>query len=280
MNILVTGVYGFLGTAIANHLVDQDYVVYGLYNKTVSKTLNPKVTVCNNLEDIPSKIDIIYCCHAAVNSGNLVLDHNILEEANINATKLILEQFPAVKTIYISTISVYKNISIIKEKSKEQPSSYYAKTKLQAEHLFKDSQNSYIVRLSSLYGPNMKENTIIPNYVNMALQKNKIEVWGKGKRLQNYIYIKDVLDLLTRLITFNDAIDFPLLAVGDKSISNLELAKTISAQTQANIIFINEDSSDSYVFDNTLTQKTLNWTPKFSIEKGLMQYISWKKKQS
>ena len=80
--------------------------------------------------------------------------------------------------------------------------------------------------------------------------------------------------------SFNDAIDFPLLAVGDKSISNLELAKTISAQTQANIIFINEDSSDSYVFDNTLTQKTLNWTPKFSIEKGLMQYISWKKKQS
>ena len=70
-------------------------------------------------------------------------------------------------------------MQIFKEKSKEQPSSYYAKTKLQAEHLFKDSQNSYIVRLSSLYGPNMKENTIIPNYVNMALQKNKIEVWGK-----------------------------------------------------------------------------------------------------
>jgi hypothetical protein len=46
----------------------------------------------------------------------------------------------------------------------------------------------------------MKENTLIPNYINQGLIKKEIEVWGNGSRLQNYIHVNDVVNVIELII--------------------------------------------------------------------------------
>ena len=68
------------------------------------------------------------------------------------------------------------------------------------EKLSFQRENAVILRLSSVYGPSMKANTIIPNYINSALSKKVIEVWGKGVRYQNYIHVDDVVEMIKCII--------------------------------------------------------------------------------
>ena len=103
-----------------------------------------------------------------------------------------------------------------------------------------------------------EENTIIPNYVNQAINNKKIEVWGKGNRLQNYIHVSDVCNLIKQIIfKFNVVKGEILLAVNSKEYSNIYLAQLISEFTNSKIIFVNEDKSKSNFFDSTKTNNQL-----------------------
>lgn len=280
MNILITGIYGFLGSNLANELV-RNHNVFGLYNKNKKDNLDKSIQTSNELDLIDYKPDVIIMCHAAVVSGQDRISNDVLLEINVDFTKKILDKFPFSKCIYISSVSVYgENIERITEKTKENPLSDYAKSKYLGEQIVMHNPKNRVIRLSSLYGEGMKENTLIPNYSNQALQNKKIEVWGNGSRFQNYIHVSDVIALVTKIITFSDKVDFPVLAVDNKEYSNFQTAEIIAKLTDSRIEFIKEDDSKSFFYDNIISQKTLNWQPKITLEEGLKKYLEWKEKQS
>ncbi|WP_366184818.1 NAD(P)-dependent oxidoreductase [Flavobacterium ovatum] len=279
MNILITGIYGFLGSNLANEL-QKDNCVIGFYNQNKKNKINQSIETFDDLELIEFSPEIIVMCHAAVVSGQESMSKNKLLEVNVSLTKKIMEHFPLAKCIYVSSVSVYGNtLNEINEDTIVNPVSEYAKSKYLGEQIVLKGTKNIIVRLPSLYGSGMKENTLIPNYCNQAIDKNVIEVWGKGERLQNYIHVDDVVDLIIKIINYQNEKSFIALGVSDKEFSNYEVATIISNETKSEIIFVNEDTSHSVNYNNKKTKKTFNWMPVVALNEGIKNYIGWKKTQ-
>lgn len=279
MKILITGIYGFLGRHLAERLADTHNVI-GLYNTPRQVDFSRGIKCVNQLDLIEEAPDVIIMCHAAVASGNVLIEKEKLFDSNVDFTRQVVEKFSTAKMIFISSVSVFGSYNgIIDEKKAPSPESDYALSKLQGENEVLKNPNGSIVRFSSLYGNGMKENTLIPNYCNQALHSKVIQVWGDGARFQNYIHVDDAVNLIEKMIFHDKKIDFPVLGVSSKEYSNIEVAKIISDFTGSKISHLNEDKALSFYYNNELTQKVLNWQSETELKIGLKQYLEWKEKQ-
>lgn len=276
--ILITGIKGFLGSNLAYSL--RNHKLFGLGRKEEFFE-DIQVFSSNELEKLDSNIDIIIMCHAAVASGNTILSNDVLYEINVCLTEKIVAKFPQAFIIYLSTASIYKiNPLFISEQSNIYPQSNYALSKYWAERIVLLHKKASVLRISSMFGISMKENTLIPNYVNQALSNKEILVWGNGARLQNYIHVDDVIRYITLMIDAQEkVIGQIILGVSTKEYSNLEIAQIISDITNAKIKFVNEDNSNSVKYNNEFSTTLLNWKQEINIEKRLQKYIEWKQKK-
>lgn len=278
-SILISGIKGFLASNILN-LLKEKYTIYGIGKEDENWN---GITVFSSEE--VSQIDIVpdylILCHAAISSGQDSATIDTLFHVNIEITKQLVEKFTSSAIIYISSASIYDvNNTIITEEAAIQPQSDYAISKLWAEKIVLKTTRSVVIRLSSVYGIGMKENTIIPNYINQALNNGEIEVWGNGERLQNYIHVDDVaLCIASTIENFETVVGKILLAVDASEYSNVYLAEIIANETRAKVVFVNEDRSKSLRYDNNVTRKLLNWSSKTNFSEAIFTYIKWKKEQ-
>ncbi len=278
MKILITGIAGFLGKNLIKTL--NQHQLFGL---DIQEGIIDDVPVfsANDLEKIDIQFDVLIICHAAVASGTTILSNDILYNVNVSLTEKIVAKFKDAFVIYISTASIYDvNISLIQENSNINPQTNYAISKLWSERIVLANAKSLIIRLSSLYGNGMKENTIIPNYVNQALSRGKIEVWGKGERMQNYIHVDEACEYVKLAIeNFEKIQGKTLLVVSKKEYSNNELAQIIADETKAEIAYSNNDTSKSLRYNNHVTSELLGFKSQLSFESQIQEYIKWKKEQ-
>lgn len=279
MKILITGIAGFLGKNLIKTLNQHE-----LFGLDIQEGIIDGVPIfsANDLEKIDERINVLIICHAAVASGTTILSNDILYNVNVSLTEKIVAKFKDAFVIYISTASIYDvNISLIQENSNINPQTNYAISKLWSERIVLANAKSLIVRLSSLFGNGMKENTIIPNYVNQALSRGKIEVWGKGERMQNYIHVDEACEYVKLAVENSQKVQGKtLLVVSKKEYSNNELAQIIADETKAEIAYSNNDTSKSLRYNNHVTSELLGFKSQLSFESQIQEYIKWKKKQS
>jgi UDP-glucose 4-epimerase len=277
--ILITGIQGFLGNRLMEMLC-KDFNVFGMAKKS---SINNDVPVFSsaNLDAINLEPNYLIICHAAVSSGNEKQDNDILYDANVKLTEQLVYKFNTSKIIYISTASIFSgNQVIINERSLASPSNGYSISKYWAEKIVLNTKRATVLRLSSLFGVGMSENTIIPNYTKQALTNSIIEVWGEGKRNQNYIHVDDVCRYIIKSVeAFEIVKDKILLAVHTEEYSNIELAKIIAETTHSEIEYKNEDSAISLHYNNEETCKLLNWNPISDFREEIQNYIKWKQRQ-
>ena len=278
--IIISGINGFLGNRI-KEVLNEEFHLFGIEIKE-SNDGEIKVFSSKNLADITVEPDYIILCHAAVSSGTISLETDLLYRVNVKLTEDMITKFPNAKIIFLSTASIYyMDNKLINENTIDSPTNDYSISKYWAEKLVLKTKRAAVIRLSSLFGINMKENTIIPNYVNQALNNNRIEVWGDGKRQQNYIFIDDVCLLIKKVIVNHKrALNEVLLAVSNREYSNLDLAKIVANKTKSVIEFINQDNSISLNYNNDKTQNLLNWSADSDFNEEIIKYIEWKLKQS
>lgn len=200
--IIITGIQGFLGNRLMEMLC-ADFNVFGIAKNTTIESEVP-IFSSTNLDAISVQPDYLIICHAAVSSGNMNLECDILYDANVKLTAQLVSKFNTSKIIYISTASIYCSDGVtINEESLDCPSNYYTISKYWAEKIVLNTKRATVLRLSSLYGIGMSENTIIPNFTNQALSNNIIEVWGEGKRNQNYTHVDDICRcILSSIVAF------------------------------------------------------------------------------
>lgn len=277
MKILISGHKGFLGSVLVNHLY-LSHDIIGI-SKTKGKP-NNRVKEFKSAEiiQIKDKPDVVIMCHAAVSSGSTTIETKSLFDSNVAFTTELINQFSDAYFLFISSISVYGNQSIcLTEASPVSPMTEYGISKLWGEQIVKKTERSGILRLSSLYGENMKENTIIPIYVNQALKNKVIEVWGNADRKQNYFHVLDALAYIEKIITKQKEGVF--LGTFSKEYSNIELAKIIGNETGASIKLVDSDIIYSLAFDNTKTRQVLEIKREKDFVLGIKEYINWKQKQ-
>lgn len=280
MKILVTGIYGFLGFNLANSIVE-NFEIFGLFNHNKRIGLDHRIKVFSSISQLNFEPDIVVLCHASVASGDETISDEILERNNVEFTKELIGLLPNSQFVFFSTVGVFGTSSeVISEVTAVNPQTNYAISKLKAENLINHKRTNIIIRLSSLYGIGMKENTLIPKFCKQAIEHQQIQVWGDGSRMQNYIHVDDVIQIIKKIIDSNIEITFPILGVHSKEYSNIEVAKIIANYTDSKVVFVGEDFSASSQFNNNFSKLTLNWQPNIDLKVGILEYLKWKKKQS
>jgi UDP-glucose 4-epimerase len=276
MKIIISGHKGFLGSALVRNL-QKDNLVIGISRNINALSKSIIEYSSNSISDIKVVPDVIVLCHASVASGNCQLESKTLFDSNVLFTSEIIKKFPNTYFLYVSSISVYGNHdNIITEKSNLYPTTEYAISKLWGEQIVKLTNNYGILRLTSLYGNDMKENTIVPNYVNQALLKNVINVWGNGKRKQNYLHVTDAVSYI--LLMINKKAQGIYIGASEKEYSNLELATIISNYLNVPINFAGSDSNSSVKIYNQISKDALGKMSEIKLPSGVKKYINWKQR--
>lgn len=244
MKILVTGANGYLGANLIVALIQKGYEVVALSKSPINFS-HPNLTVAlGDVIDIQKifkglKVNAIFHTAARVNFeyGDQAITR--LTRDNIIATEEVANfslQNGIGKVIYSSSCSVYEeNYNPdywITEEHKLRPQNIYATSKLAAEWLLADKLSGsttelVVLRYSSIYGFGQKKGTILPNLIENAAKHYDINIYGSGNRIQDYVYIDDVVNANLLCINFNIPFNTRLNIGSGQSTTDLDLAHNI-----------------------------------------------------
>lgn len=270
MKVLIIGGNGFIGRCLAYKCITLGWDVTCIVNRF--KEFIPFGCNIINISDLDQLIDeynFIFLLAAYIPYNNLNKPEQKLIKTNIELPLKVISIFPNAKIIYSSSISVYgTHANIINELSTFNNPNLYGLSKISAETIVRIHNNYSIIRFSSVFGPFMNESSFIPKILNSAIKQNKITIIGDGKRKQNYLFVEDAAEYcINAAIKGKNSI---YLGVGNKSISNIEVAQIIkSFLPKCEILFSGTDYEPSFIFDNSFTRNELNFEPNISFENGI-----------
>ncbi|MDB0058301.1 NAD(P)-dependent oxidoreductase [Salibacteraceae bacterium] len=277
MKVLLVGANGFLGQSVLEKLIHSKFNVDVLISSRGNRKLEgvQNIYFSKDLDSITiSPPDIIINVAAYIPYGNLNEVSSKLIEANIHLPLMLKNNFPDSRFIHTSSVSVYgDNNNSLNELSECISPNAYGLSKLLSEKVVNSHSNSVIFRISSMYGKGMKPFGIIPFYLEKAKESNKIPVLGIGERLQDYIFVNDVADLIISAI-HSDAKGV-FLAANGVSQSNLRLAEMIcNIFPKSKIELKGIDDSLSRMYDTSKTKTEFGSFAKTTLSDGLMKMVS------
>lgn len=105
-----------------------------------------------------------------------------------------------------------------------------------------------------------------------------VEIWGTGKPLRDWLYVKDGAEGAIRATEVYESID-PLNIATGKGVSVTRLAETIKKEIGYKGKFVyntqKPDGALKKVFGIKKMKKALKWEPKTPIEQGIRETIEW-----
>ena len=310
-NTIVTGVGGFIGSHLAETLLNQGDKVIGIdefndyYNPTLKRQNisqfqeHPGFQLIEN--DIQSlnwsellvDVDIVY--HQAAQAGVRASwggGFRDYTERNINATQIILEaaiNAPNLKRlVYASTSSVYGNAETFPtpETVCPQPVSPYGITKLAAERLGKLYHQNFGVpcvylRYFTVYGPRQRPDMAFHKFFKWILQDQPISIYGDGQQTRDFTFIGDAVaaNLLAAIVP--SAIG-EIFNIGGGS--RVVLAEVINIMEgivgrpiKKNFVEKARGDARHTSADVSKAETILGYQPQVSLTEGLRQEWEWMK---
>lgn len=286
MRVLVTGITGQVGRAIAAHLIDQGCQVAG-----VSRHFRAVPRLSQHVEaDLGSEnaVDAIsgalQPCEAIVHAA-ASLSHNKYDAAisltNCLGTQQILklaDLWGSAQLVYISSIQVIGSPlhHPITENHPAQPVTAYHASKLYGEHLTRlaevSGRRAVSLRLTSPSGPGTPEKRILSVFVSRAAAGTPLQVLGQGTRKQNYVDVRDVAFAVETCLSKHASGVYNIAATD--SISNYELAQSCidEMRSSSSIAFVGEpDPEEGTVWDVSVSKaaRDLGYRPRFSIRESI-----------
>lgn len=265
MRALITGGAGFIGSHLAEELINSGYQVVVLDNLSTGRLQNishlernPDFelvvgTVLNeNLVDkLVEKCDVIFHLAAAVGVELIVKEPLESLTTNIKGSEVVLEMADRYhkKILITSTSEIYgKNVNgPLKEnddrilgsplKVRWSYSTAKAVDEMLAYVYWKEKKvPSIIVRLFNTVGPRQTGyyGMVVPRFVEQALKNVSLTVFGTGKQSRCFIHVKDVVGALIDLIKEPKAVGEVFNIGSQEEITIEELAKEIIKITQSN----------------------------------------------
>jgi len=262
MKSLITGGAGFIGSHLAEKLLEKGQEVFVIDNLWTGKLENiVKIqkkknfhlvvdTILNEsvMNELIFKVDHIYHLAAAVGVRN-IMDHPVETlDINVKGTETVLRlanQFKK-KVLIASTSEIYgKHVDhTLSENDNRVMGSVkkrrwaYACSKTLDEFLalaYYDEKKLPIVitRLFNTVGPRQtgRYGMVLPNFVQCALLGKPIPVYGDGTQSRSFTHVSDVVDALTKVMAEPKA-EGDIFNVGnDQEVTIKELAVKVKEMT-------------------------------------------------
>ena len=299
MKVLVTGGAGFIGSHIAEYLVQRGDDVTVLDNLNTGKKdnlakINDKINFVNGdirdyklLEKLVNDTSSVF--HEAA-LASVQQSFNMKDEyfdVNVNGTENILKlgKEYGFKIVYASSSSVYGNPKKIpiKEGDHRKRINPYAQTKLEGEYLAKKYSEIGVsvigLRYFNVFGSrqSIEYAGVIKLFLEKIKQKMPPKINGDGLQTRDFVHIDDIVK--ANILAMDSDIKHEFFNVGTgNSISILDLANVVINASGLSLEPIHgpELSGDVRATqgDITLIRKLLNWEPKMRLSDWLTKIIS------
>jgi nucleoside-diphosphate-sugar epimerase len=182
------------------------------------------------------------------------------------------------KFICFTTILLYQNNKPSKKVSEKNKTNPYENNYIFSKHLLEEVVNFYknkipsiVVRLSNIYGySKLKRPDLVPTLMQKIFKKQKIYVWN-DKPVRDFIFAEDAADAVVKLM--NSKFTGVINLGSGQSNSVKRLTNIISKHSNKKIETLNKKVTGPYKFltNINLLKKITKWSPKYSLEKGLLK---------
>jgi UDP-glucose 4-epimerase len=264
LRYLITGGAGFIGSHLAERLVDRGDHVVLLDNLSTGsmeniRHLKSSARMEYHLDGIENRqlvaelvddADVVVHLAAAVGVKLIVESPVRTIETNVNGTQMILEAACRKRKLVLaaSTSEVYgKNINVPFHEDADLvlgPTTKgrwsYAASKALDEFLalsyWKEKKLPVIVvRLFNTVGPRQtgRYGMVLPNFVKSALENKPISIFGNGKQTRCFCDVRDTVEALIRLMDTERAVGEVTNVGSTEEITIEELAQQVKERTKS-----------------------------------------------
>lgn len=296
MRYLITGVAGFLGSALANALVTDGHSVIGIDdlsagdpNKLVSGVQFNRADVNDRpkLWSLLQEVDCVYHLAARVIVPESILYPREYNQVNVGGTVTLMEAMRDVgvrRVVFISSGTVYGNQPIlpVTEDAIPNPRSPYAVSKLAAEFYVKSIGSLWGIetvnlRVFNAYGPGQRRppvhTPVIPGMLRQAWENGTIVIHGDGNQTRDYVYRDDVVSAMTAASIAPDINQLTINVGSGTEMSIRDLSKMVIEVTGGHPEIVynprNEGGLSRLCADISLAREKLGYEPKVSLVDGL-----------
>jgi nucleoside-diphosphate-sugar epimerase len=303
---LVTGVAGFIGSHLAERLLERGIEVIGVDRLSDYYDENTKMANLAAVLDEPGfrfvQADLNDEARPGLLDGVGVVYHlagqpgvrpswgrtfEIYAHDNILATQALLEaakEAPIERFVYASSSSVYGNAERFptRESDLPNPVSPYGVTKLAAEHLCQlyaqvFGMPTVSLRYFSVYGPRQRPDMAFHRFINAAIEGNALRVFGDGRQTRDFTYVDDIVDATIDAGDRGVPGEVYNVAGGSRT-SVLEVAalleRLLGLSVQLEHVDAARGDARDTAADTSKAARDLGFSPDFPLERGLAAQVA------
>jgi UDP-glucuronate 4-epimerase len=304
MRILITGAAGFIGSHLADSLLDDGFEVFGLdnFNDYYDQSLKydrveyfgHEVMRCD-LKDFDAldiafnKIQPDIVIHLAARAGvrDSVGNEQLYHQDNIIATQNLIQvckMYNVLKVVYASTSSVYGGTPIpetgwTEDEVTGHQLNPYAYTKYCNECQFKISGlNNVGLRFFTVYGPWGRPDMALYQFTDKMCHDQPIKAFNYGKMKRDFTYIGDIIEGI-KIALFADLESGEIFNIGrGKQVELMHFIENIGKEVgkEPEIILAPRHPADTLeTWSDTTKLRELGYKPKVNIEQGVQAFVRW-----
>jgi dTDP-glucose 4,6-dehydratase len=301
--VVITGAAGFIGSHLAEALLDRGYAVMGIDNLLTGDISNIahlhnrdfsfiKHDVTNYIY-VEGPVDfVLHWASPASPIDYLELPIPTLKVGALGTHKALgLAKAKGARFVIASTSEVYGdplehpqketywgNVNPIGPRGVYDEAKRFAEAMTVAYHRY-HGLDAKIVRIFNTYGPRMRLNDgrAVPAFMSQALRNEDVTIFGDGSQTRSFTYVTDLVDGIIRLM-LSDVND-PVNIGNPREVTIEAIARTIIGMTGSSSRIVHRDLpvDDPKVRqpDITRARTLLGWEPKVQLEEGLEHTIKY-----
>ena len=308
--VLVTGAAGFIGSHLAETLLNRGDCVVGLdefndyYDPALKRANIARASAHPNYRMVEADIcdepalravfdaerpDVVVHLAARAGVRPSLQDPNLYHRVNVIGGQHILDacrDYTPSHLVFASSSSVYGGSTAVPFSETDpvmRPISPYAATKRMNElqgHVYSHiyGLNVTMLRFFTVYGPRQRPDMAIRMFTRNILEGRTVPMFGDGSTRRDYTFIEDIIDGVVRCV--DRPFRYEIFNLGESHTTSLaELIELIAKHAGKPAVIDRKplqpgDVEITYA-DVSHARELLGYAPRFSMDEGIARFVAW-----